>query len=943
MCVIVCLAVFTNDCISQCTLVHNANWSTSAITFNVYESANLIFDLQTTVGYAVGIYNGAGMGFSNSTTDPQYTVFESDLGGFDASTGDANLASTTYVATNNVITSATTSFNNNISITWSTDPVYGGESYAFDLLTVALHELGHAIGLCPGNQHSTDASSIMYGSFSSGPNTEYLTSDVLTCIPVMYPGTDGVCDVCPPYPPTGLSATIIGQNVILHWDTYTDPTAWGFEIYRNNVAQGWIPTSQTSYTDANAAASLPATYKVAAFNGYGSSYSPLPVEISLSPSTISSYTIWRGIIYINSEVTVQSGAQLVIGSGTEVVFNAGNSYGIIIHGTLNAQGSQSNPILFTSNQTNPSASSWDRIYLYGNGNNLSYCNFSGGGRADLLVLGSGSTISNCTFQNATMAGLNVSGSGSNTISNCTMQNNGYGLQIYGYNPVVNRNTIKNNTSYGVIVSGYAGITNFTNNIIEHNGGNGLYVGGGAVLYMGNGTGSYQYNGPGSSMTPGAGINRIDNNCKAGNSYSGSTYEIFVDNSGFLYAGQVTNTSAVDVQDGFNTVFSSHSNYIYNLAMTGPYESQQQWTVPAEETYWGPNGLPANSGNFYGSVNVSYTITFDPTSAIDGPLPSSMVSSPGTVNEPGTVMTSSIAEKIASFGSANTQQQFYVDLKNSMADILSSLNDPKNADIRPRLLSSYNGLLWLDPNDVTQEKSSIASLLAGYREELASGKELDSTERLCGEAALVCETENAIRKGDMDGAQNLLKQYSSMVQNDDNRRALLFAEETVDENLGQYIDAMKALIRAKSIQWTVQKRKYVSPPYDFIENNLLDKAKAAGVTIKEQQIREQLERDGQIAQTVPTEVALMQNYPNPFNPTTMISYQLPSAGRILLRVYDILGREVATLAEGTKEAGYYSATFNGSTFASGLYFVRLSVQPNDGSKSYSSTMKMLMLK
>ena len=71
--------------------------------------------------------------------------------------------------------------------------------------------------------------------------------------------------------------------------------------------------------------------------------------------------------------------------------------------------------------------------------------------------------------------------------------------------------------------------------------------------------------------------------------------------------------------------------------------------------------------------------------------------------------------------------------------------------------------------------------------------------------------------------------------------------------------------------------------------------------------------------VPSSYALGQNYPNPFNPTTVISYRLPVVSHVTLKVYDVLGREVATLVDERESAGYYNFTFEAGKFSSGTYF------------------------
>jgi hypothetical protein len=108
---------------------------------------------------------------------------------------------------------------------------------------------------------------------------------------------------------------------------------------------------------------------------------------------------------------------------------------------------------------------------------------------------------------------------------------------------------------------------------------------------------------------------------------------------------------------------------------------------------------------------------------------------------------------------------------------------------------------------------------------------------------------------------------------------------------------------------------------------------------------QIDRDGsfeysnqvEITIAAPKEFALMQNHPNPFNPATAISYTLPVAGHVTLKIYNLIGKEVATLVNGVQDAGVKVAQFNASQLPSGIYFYTLRTQ------NFSATRKMMLLK
>jgi hypothetical protein len=91
------------------------------------------------------------------------------------------------------------------------------------------------------------------------------------------------------------------------------------------------------------------------------------------------------------------------------------------------------------------------------------------------------------------------------------------------------------------------------------------------------------------------------------------------------------------------------------------------------------------------------------------------------------------------------------------------------------------------------------------------------------------------------------------------------------------------------------------------------------------------------QNLPKQYNLSQNYPNPFNPVTKISFDIPKSSLVSLKVYDVLGKEVASLVNEVKNPGSYIVDFNGVSLSSGIYFYKLETN------GFTSVKKMMLIK
>jgi photosystem II stability/assembly factor-like uncharacterized protein len=140
-----------------------------------------------------------------------------------------------------------------------------------------------------------------------------------------------------------------------------------------------------------------------------------------------------------------------------------------------------------------------------------------------------------------------------------------------------------------------------------------------------------------------------------------------------------------------------------------------------------------------------------------------------------------------------------------------------------------------------------------------------------------------------------------------------------------------------ISWTIQNAPASASKIFFVNANtgwalgsVLMKTITGGITFI-----------NQITNHIPEKFSLYQNYPNPFNPVTKIRFEIPLSkggmGVVLLKIYDITGREIQTLVNEKLNPGSYEVTFDGSNFASGVYFYQLKTS------DYINTKKLILLK
>ena len=588
---------------------------------------------------------------------------------------------------------------------------------------------------------------------------------------------------------------------------------------------------------------------------------------------------------------------------------------------------------------------------------MDYCNITGAYQGIVTETGARSyvNISNSTIS-ATYCGISlVSGSSSEDITSqiykCNLSSSLYGISASNYNLILIKENIQNGcginisnsssaflqgniitgignaTTYGIFMSSSTGnircntITNCLNgihlansspdvggNTLQGNKRHGMYIGSGSIPNL---VGHLQLDPP--LYFPISGFNKIYSN----GSETGPTP---IDNDGseiYLASSNILlNNGCNQISDDRLSTALMNTQYL----ISGSLPSGGFRTLNAIYNYWGTKTIAANR---FKNLNV----TFSPYYIENCPLPAQ--GNPGGGGAETLVLKTSTGLVVDTLIAAEGVPEDYSDLQvaYSEADNLFATGNVTQAKplyeqivtgnyTSEEKLSAYNKLYAI--GNLTGENETYFTSLQTTFEDIANNEVDTLIKKVYNQNAIKCDVSK-------EEYLTAINKFDEIIQQNPNSEEAVYAEidiittalniDTTNPGFGK-IGGGKYLVKGTS--------DYLSKLNDILQSKF-------GINSKEGK------------QIIPTEYSLYQNYPNPFNPTTTIKFDIPDVGtglalsNVTLKIYDILGKEVATLINEQRSAGSYEHQFDASNLASGVYIYKL--QAGD----FVSSKKMILLK
>ncbi len=607
-------------------------------------------------------------------------------------------------------------------------------------------------------------------------------------------------------------------------------------------------------------------------------------------TTISSNQTLNGVYYAASNVTVNSGVTLTIQPNTKIYF--ANNASLIVNGTLNAAGSSSQHIVFTS-QSADNKSRWGTVIFNGSSTSSSMLNYVDINYGTGIQCNNGAniTIQHSKFYNCTY-GIYVYNSEPQIINNQILepQQNGIYGEASGLYPLMVDNTITKTTASGSYYHNYQGLyfTSNTRAFIAHNDVSGFYWG----AYIGGGAVSF---------------------------FTNDNFNLYNPNNRFRY-------NLYGFAAGYGSyIWGGTSNECYNSCYSNSYydvKSYQNSSVYAQNNYWG-GGNPRSSVDGTSYLYITPIITSpDPWG---GNSPS--------IAQNNDQLSTNLPNASNPFKTSEPVDKNYSDLLTGISlekegkidEAMSHYKEMVEKDI----FSSF-ALTELFAIKNKYSRNDILGYLANIK---ASSK--------CYSLGLKLIADNYLQNKKFDEAINiydkLINSYSDEYQGINARFEKLFAYINIknDEETAKQILTGIIALNLKDDEW--QMRIQTAEDMLALSENVFNKDQSNKIVLTEQ------------SDNNPKEFSLLGNYPNPFNPTTTISYNLPRTSDVELKIYDILGNEVKTFFVSSQSAGTQNIVWNGTNnynehISSGIYIYRFKAVSREGKNEvFVKSAKLIMLK